>query len=283
MIDLGDVDHNLTIVLLGSVNTGKSSMMSMYCRGDYPVQYRKTIAASFSEKTIESLGEEVHLMIWDLPGEHVFSPMNHRHFKSADAVIMMFATDDLESFHAITTIHDKVQEMCGRKTTMVLVQNKVDLLDRAQMNAKQVEDLATALGVKLYRTCCKEYVNVAPVFEHLVSKQSGNSSSAIVDIGDVVPVLKTAIDGIKIADKIETNSPSKTVENQTKVPVFPTAMEEPNVAVRFLVFYCILLIFLDGSFQTTSDTEAKEKLCNSLISFFENRPYFSNCFQLSMS
>ncbi len=50
---------------------------------------------------------------------------------------------------------------------MCLVQNKVDLIDRAVVTPEEVEALARQLGLKLYRTCVKENINVTEVFGYL--------------------------------------------------------------------------------------------------------------------
>ena len=50
---------------------------------------------------------------------------------------------------------------------MVLVQNKVDLIEKAVVTSEEVESLAKKLKVKLYRTCVSENLNVDKVFEYL--------------------------------------------------------------------------------------------------------------------
>lgn len=45
--------------------------------------------------------------------------------------------------------------------------SKVDLLDQAVADAEEVEGLARKLGLKLYRTCVKQNVNVTEVFAYM--------------------------------------------------------------------------------------------------------------------
>ena len=58
------------------------------------------------------------------------------------------------------------EEECGN-ICMVLVQNKVDMMDSATMEASEVEFLARKLKLKLYRMCVKDDLNVSEVFQHL--------------------------------------------------------------------------------------------------------------------
>lgn len=48
---------------------------------------------------------------------------------------------------------------CG-SLAMVLVQNKVDLIDKAVVTSEEVEALAKKHKIKLYRTCVSENLNV---------------------------------------------------------------------------------------------------------------------------
>lgn len=64
----------------------------------------------------------------------------------------------------------KVQSECGDSVAMVLVQNKVDLLDESVVEAEEAEQLAKSMRLKLYRTSVKENLQVDDVFEYLTRK-----------------------------------------------------------------------------------------------------------------
>jgi len=61
---------------------------------------------------------------------------------------------------------NKVEAECG-DIACALVQNKVDLVDQAVVQPDEVEGVARKLGLKLYRTCVKENINVSEVFIYL--------------------------------------------------------------------------------------------------------------------
>ncbi len=54
----------------------------------------------------------------------------------------------------------QVMEECG-DIAMAIVQNKVDLIERATMSSEEAEALARRLNLRFYRTCVKEDLNVA--------------------------------------------------------------------------------------------------------------------------
>merc|ERR1719480_275150 len=109
---------------------------------------------------------------------------------SASPMHPPFSTTDRASFDAIESWHSKVQAECG-SIAMVLVQNKVDRMDEAAMEAREVEYLAKKLKLKLYRTCVKDDLNVTEVFHHLGGEfishggEAALGTSGITSIEDV--------------------------------------------------------------------------------------------------
>ncbi|CAG0924405.1 unnamed protein product, partial [Notodromas monacha] len=59
-----------------------------------------------------------------------------------------------------------VEDECG-DIPMVLVQNKIDLIERAAVLNEETEALARELKLRLYRTSVKENVNVDQVFRYV--------------------------------------------------------------------------------------------------------------------
>ncbi|KAG6556964.1 hypothetical protein Mapa_001380 [Marchantia paleacea] len=106
------------------------------------------------------------MMLWDTAGQEQFHALTRAYYRGARAAALCFSTIDRDSFEAIRTWKEKVEEECGQ-IPMVLVQNKVDLLENAVVSRQEAEDLATELGLRFYRICVKENLYVADVFEYL--------------------------------------------------------------------------------------------------------------------
>lgn len=63
----------------------------------------------------------------------------------------------------------QVEDECGKIPT-VIVQNKVDLIERSQVNPQEVDILARSLGCKVICTSVKDDVNVNNVFRYLATR-----------------------------------------------------------------------------------------------------------------
>ncbi|GBG91991.1 hypothetical protein CBR_g54086, partial [Chara braunii] len=107
----------------------------------------------------------------------------------AGAAVLTFSTVDRASFESIPRWKEKVENECG-DIAMVLVQNKVDLLDHTVISREESEDLANRVALKFYRICVKENLNVSEVFEYLVELNSkkellGRQTRSLIKNGSI--------------------------------------------------------------------------------------------------
>jgi len=175
-----DVDTTLKVIVVGNGQVGKTSMITRFAKGIFTCEYKKTIGVDFLEKKmyLNSIGEEVTFHLWDTAGQEEYDAITRTYYKGAGCCVLAFSTTDRASFDAIESWHAKVKEECGDRIVMVLVQNKVDLLDNAAMDPREVEFLASKLQLRLYRTCVKDDLNVSEVFQHLGTEFVNNGGEA---------------------------------------------------------------------------------------------------------
>ena len=123
------------------------------------------------EKTlwVDSVGEDVRMMLWDTAGQEEFETITRAYYRGGGACVLAFSTTDRASFDALRSWKRKVEEECGR-IAMVIVQNKVDLFDQQTARPEEVEGIAEALGLRLFRASVKENLNVAEIFEYLAAE-----------------------------------------------------------------------------------------------------------------
>lgn len=181
-----DVDTTLKVIVVGNGQVGKTSMITRFAKGIFTNEYKKTIGVDFLEKKLylSSIGEEVTYLLWDTAGQEEYDAITRTYYKGAGACILAFSTTDLASFEAVESWYQKVTDECGT-IAMVLVQNKVDLMDDAAMDATQVEFLAKKLRLKLYRTCVKDDLNVSEVFSHLGSEFVRGGGQAALGVSGI--------------------------------------------------------------------------------------------------
>ena len=164
--------EELKVIVVGNGEVGKTSMIRRFCTGEFTGGYKKTIGVDFLERElyVRKHGTEVRMMLWDTAGQEEYDAITRTYYRGAAACVFVFSTTDEASLEAIPKWFDKVTCECGTDIAMVLVQNKVDLLDEARVSASDAEHMADRLKVKLYRSCVKENVNIGEVFEYLAGR-----------------------------------------------------------------------------------------------------------------
>merc|ERR1719401_2008332 len=131
-----DVDATLKVIVVGNGQVGKTSMITRFAKGIFTNEYKKTIGVDFLEKRmhLQSIGEEITFLLWDTAGQEEYDAITRGYYKGAGACILAFSTTDRDSFDAIESWYQKVRNECG-PVCMALVQNKVDLMDDAAVDA----------------------------------------------------------------------------------------------------------------------------------------------------
>jgi len=166
-----DIEIAMKILVVGNGAVGKSSMIQRYCKNVFTKEYKKTIGVDFLEKVISlDDGTEIRLMLWDTAGQEEFNAITKSYYRGAQACVLAFSTTDRPSFNQVEMWKSKLEEQVDSNIPLVLVQNKIDLLDQAVVNKEEAEELAKKLKLRFYRTSVKEDLNINEVFKYLAEK-----------------------------------------------------------------------------------------------------------------
>lgn len=166
----------MKIVIVGNGSVGKSSLIRRFCKDIYNPTYRKTIGVEYLEKDLpvrleDESEETVRLMLYDCAGQEDFDKVTKEYYHDADAVILAFSTNDRGSFEMVKGWRTKLLGVLQlANVTTVLVQNKIDLMDEAQVQPHEAEQLARELQVRFYRVSVKDNVQIGELFQYLATQ-----------------------------------------------------------------------------------------------------------------
>jgi Ras-related protein Rab-23 len=76
-------------------------------------------------------------MVWDTAGQEEFDALTKQYYRNAQGCVIAFSTVDRASFEAVEQWKAKVEAEVA-DCAMVLVQNKVDLIDKATASSEEV-------------------------------------------------------------------------------------------------------------------------------------------------
>ena len=162
--------HN--IIIVGSEQAGKSSLVDMYVNENFKEEYSPTIGVSFVEKEFQ-ITKEIKLIfhIYDMGGLKCFAKIRKTYYESAEAVIIMF---DFSKFETANEIYDWIEE--ARKFTdmeeipYILVGNKVDLIENRTEISTKVNQIVQQYNLPYFETSALTGEGLDELFMHLTLK-----------------------------------------------------------------------------------------------------------------
>ncbi|CAD8147574.1 unnamed protein product [Paramecium pentaurelia] len=164
-IQMQKVDYIFKIVLIGSQNVGKSSIMARFIDQVFNDSYLSTVGVDFRIKTLSIHDKTIKMQIWDTAGQERFQALTQSHYKGAHGCIAVYDVTCERSFEdakkflkLVIEEHGLIPEAC------YLIANKVDLISKRVILSKNGSELAQDLGVNYLETSAKTGDNVNQLF-----------------------------------------------------------------------------------------------------------------------
>lgn len=128
----------MKVVVLGSANVGKTSIINRYCNGIFIDDTLNTIGAGFFTHTVNIDDYEVTLMLWDTAGEERFRSVAPSLLRGTNGLVLVFDLTSPESFSNIDIYMEMFLDTCevdmAHELPILLLGNKMDL------NSQNVSD-----------------------------------------------------------------------------------------------------------------------------------------------
>ena len=92
---------NLSILLLGNSDTGKTSLLMKYAKNQYKESYISTVGLDTFMKDLKINEEDVRLHLMDTSGQERFKSLAQSYYNKVDGIIFVFDVTNRESFEGI--------------------------------------------------------------------------------------------------------------------------------------------------------------------------------------
>ena len=102
-------------------------------------------------------GYDLKMKIWDTAGQERFKSMSVQVIKNSDAVILVYAIDDIDSFNHLDQWLTKLNETTDlSKKPIIIIGNKADIEeDKRVVKSDDGKNYAESKGYKFYETSAK--------------------------------------------------------------------------------------------------------------------------------
>lgn len=164
------------IVLIGSSNVGKSSLLVRYVDDQFDSTFLSTIGVDFKIKTVERDGRQLKLQMWDTAGQERFRNITTSFYRGAHAIVLCYSMTQVGTYEDLT---DWIAELDkhypkGRRPCIAVVGTKADLPGR-RVNSEDAREKCRGMAhrypsVDYFEISSKTGDGIAPLFVCLVDR-----------------------------------------------------------------------------------------------------------------
>ena len=152
------------IILLGDSSVGKTAIIQRFFQNEFQESHLTTIGVDFRFKNVEVDGTVISLQVWDTAGSERFRTITSSYYRGADAIIIVYAVNDTDSFQNVRTWLTDIDEHVSWPLVKYLVGNKADLEDDRCIEERTGKKEADNYGIKFMETSAKTSLNIEELF-----------------------------------------------------------------------------------------------------------------------
>ena len=139
---------SIKIIIIGSVNVGKTSLLMRYATGMFQNKLKSTSNASFITKEKEINNKKYELKIWDTAGQEKYLSLTKIFVKEAKIALLVYAIDDKKSFNDLNLWLNIVKEINSDHVVLGIAANKADLYKKAEVTNEEGKKYAKEIGAE---------------------------------------------------------------------------------------------------------------------------------------
>ena len=169
-----------TIVVFGDAGVGKSSIIRQLIGEEYIHEHVPTVE-EFYVKQITHKNRACELHIIDTSGTYEFPAMRRIAIRKADAAVLVYSADKLQSFTKLDRYMEEIESCCAdsnRRIPVIIVSNKSDIPNLREPSFRNSHGVKMSAGVYLeskwrcqwLATSAKFKLNVEAIFLKLLDK-----------------------------------------------------------------------------------------------------------------
>jgi small GTP-binding protein len=165
------------IVILGDGGIGKTTLLTVYCHGEY-LNQKMTIGVDLFSKKLPNNGgdSKISLQIWDLGGQEQFQFLHGPFLKGASGILLGFDVTRHLSFFHLNKWLDLIKKE-NSHVPIILLGLKADLAYHPVLNKQKAEEYAYKNNFIGYiEVSSKDSMNIDNPFRILVNKIQENDN-----------------------------------------------------------------------------------------------------------
>ena len=152
---MSETDVNLSLVLVGDANVGKTSLLNRFVLNQF-LETRPTTGIDYVRKAVRVLDKTVTVRFWDTAGSEKFNALSDAYFKYAAGVFLVFDVTREATFDKLRLWLMIIKDKCRENIKVALIGNKNDLIGERQVSFEAGSKFAKENGLFYFETSAKE-------------------------------------------------------------------------------------------------------------------------------
>ena len=136
------------IIMVGSINVGKTSLVAKYAIGKNPVKTESSKNASFVNKIKKVNGIRFEIKLWDTAGQEKYKSLTKLFIKDAKIAILVYSIDNEDSFKDLDSWLDLIKSMNDETVLYGVCANKSDLASEKTIPDEKGKEYAKKIGAE---------------------------------------------------------------------------------------------------------------------------------------
>ena len=151
-------------VILGSSNSGKTTILTQYLQRKFMLNNQMTTAPDKNIKQISLKNKNILLEIWDTPGNQNYYPLNEIIVKNSKIILLVYDITNRNSFERLKYIIHLIKKWNKEEIVISLIGNKNDLEQKREINKEEGKKFAEDNNYLFFETNGKDYDSIENIF-----------------------------------------------------------------------------------------------------------------------
>ena len=177
-------DYLLKYIIVGDMAVGKSNILIRYIHGEFNKEYQATIGVEFGVKNINIRNKTYRIQIWDTAGQENFKSITKSYYKNSACSIIVYDITSRDSFNHVKSWIEDCKNTCPKTVFMVLVGNKIDLVDKRVVTKEEGEEFAEENNLLFFETSALKGENIIELFENTADEIAKKIDKGYYDLDD---------------------------------------------------------------------------------------------------
>ena len=152
------------LVLVGNTTVGKTCIVKREVMGVYEELMQPTLGAAYTSREVHVKDRTVSVQMWDTAGQERYKAMGPMYYHGVNVALIVYAVDSRSSFAAVDEWVDDIRKHAPRNVQLVIVANKIDLVDSREVAAEEGVAKAESHSALYFEVSAKTGEGISDMF-----------------------------------------------------------------------------------------------------------------------